>query len=127
LITARSKNASRSLGSAMPLTEKRGRPERVLLAQRLHSGAIVMSIILFVVFGLIVGLLARALLPGRQSMGLLMTALLGVAGSFVGGFLASLITDSRVTDLNTAGIIGSVIGAILLLVLVGARGRHAHV
>ncbi|MDQ2647358.1 MAG: GlsB/YeaQ/YmgE family stress response membrane protein [Myxococcota bacterium] len=86
-----------------------------------------MSIILFIVFGLIVGLLARALLPGRQSMGIGMTILLGVAGSFVGGFIGALLTDSRVTDFNTAGIIGSVIGAILLLVLVGARGRHAHV
>ena len=56
-----------------------------------------------------------------------MTILLGVAGSFVGGFIGALLTDSRVTDFNTAGIIGSVIGAVLLLVLVGARGRHAHV
>jgi len=86
-----------------------------------------MAIILFLVFGLIVGLLARALLPGRQSMGFGMTALLGVAGSFVGGFLGSLVTDSRVTDFNTAGLIGSVIGAILLLLLVGSRGRAAHV
>jgi uncharacterized membrane protein YeaQ/YmgE (transglycosylase-associated protein family) len=86
-----------------------------------------MSIILFIVFGLIVGLLARALLPGRQSMGIGMTILLGIAGSFVGGFIGALLTDSRVTDFNTAGIIGSVIGAVLLLVLVGARGRHAHV
>jgi uncharacterized membrane protein YeaQ/YmgE (transglycosylase-associated protein family) len=86
-----------------------------------------MSIILFIVFGLIVGLLARALLPGRQSMGIGMTILLGVAGSFVGGFIGALLTDSRVTDFNTAGIIGSVIGAIVLLLLVGARGRHAHV
>lgn len=86
-----------------------------------------MSIILFIVFGLVVGLLARALMPGRQSMGVGMTILLGVAGSFVGGFLGALVTDSRVTDFNTAGIIGSVIGAIVLLLLVGSRGRHAHV
>jgi uncharacterized membrane protein YeaQ/YmgE (transglycosylase-associated protein family) len=86
-----------------------------------------MSIILFIVFGLIVGLLARALLPGRQSMGVGMTILLGVAGSFVGGFIGALITDSRVTDFNTAGLIGSVVGAIVLLLLVGARGRHAHI
>jgi len=83
-----------------------------------------MAIVLFVVFGLVVGLLARALMPGRQSMGLLMTALLGVAGSFVGGFLVSLITDNRVTDLNTAGLIGSIVGALLVLLLVGRLGSH---
>jgi uncharacterized membrane protein YeaQ/YmgE (transglycosylase-associated protein family) len=82
-----------------------------------------MSIILFVVFGLIVGLLARAVLPGRQSMGLFMTAILGIAGSFIGGFVGSLLTDSRVTDFNTAGVIGSVLGALVLLVLVGRFSR----
>jgi uncharacterized membrane protein YeaQ/YmgE (transglycosylase-associated protein family) len=45
--------------------------------------------------------------------------ILGVVGSFVGGFLASLVTDSRVTDLNTAGVIGSVLGALLLLLVMG--------
>lgn len=74
---------------------------------------------MFVVFGLVVGLLARALMPGRQSMGLLMTAVLGIIGSFVGGFLVSLVTDNRVTDLNTAGIIGSIVGALLVLLVVG--------
>jgi uncharacterized membrane protein YeaQ/YmgE (transglycosylase-associated protein family) len=76
-----------------------------------------MGIILFVVFGLVVGLLSRALLPGRQSMGLLATALLGIVGSFVGGFLVSLFTHNRVTDFNTAGIVGSIVGAILVLVI----------
>jgi len=71
----------------------------------------------FIIFGMIVGFVARALMPGRQSMGLIMTALLGVAGSFIGGFLGSLISDRRVTELHTAGLIGSVLGAILLLVL----------
>jgi uncharacterized membrane protein YeaQ/YmgE (transglycosylase-associated protein family) len=76
-----------------------------------------MSIILFVIFGLVVGLLARALLPGRQSMGLVATALLGIVGSFVGGFLVSLVTHNRITDFNTAGIIGSIVGAIVVLVI----------
>ena len=79
-----------------------------------------MGIILFLVFGFVVGLLARALLPGRQSMGLIATAGLGVAGSFLGGFLAALITHNRVADFNTAGMIGSILGAILLLVI-GSR------
>jgi len=75
------------------------------------------GILVFIIFGVIVGFVARALMPGRQSMGLIMTALLGVAGSFIGGFLGSLISDRRVTELHTAGLIGSVLGAILLLVL----------
>jgi uncharacterized membrane protein YeaQ/YmgE (transglycosylase-associated protein family) len=82
-----------------------------------------MSIILFLVFGLVVGLLARALMPGRQSMGWGMTALLGVVGSFVGGFLVALITDTRVTDFNTAGIIGSIVGAMAVLF---AASRFGH-
>ena len=76
-----------------------------------------MSILLFVVFGLVVGLIARAVLPGRQSMGLIATSLLGIAGSFMGGFLVALLTHNRVLDFNTAGIIGSIIGALLLLVV----------
>jgi uncharacterized membrane protein YeaQ/YmgE (transglycosylase-associated protein family) len=76
-----------------------------------------MGIILFIVFGFVIGLLARALLPGRQSMGIIATCLLGVAGSFLGGFLVSLVTHERVTDFHTAGAIGSLVGAILLLAI----------
>jgi uncharacterized membrane protein YeaQ/YmgE (transglycosylase-associated protein family) len=85
-----------------------------------------MSIILFLVFGLLVGLLARAIMPGRQSMGLLMTMVLGVIGSFVGGFLGSLFTRREVFDLHPAGIIGSILGALIVLFLytrMGARRR----
>jgi uncharacterized membrane protein YeaQ/YmgE (transglycosylase-associated protein family) len=78
-----------------------------------------MSILLFLVFGLVVGFLARAVMPGTQKMGLIATMILGVVGSFVGGFLVSLVTDQRVTDLNTAGMIGSVVGALLLLLVMG--------
>jgi uncharacterized membrane protein YeaQ/YmgE (transglycosylase-associated protein family) len=78
-----------------------------------------MSILLFLVFGLVVGLIARAIMPGRQSMGLLATMVLGVIGSFVGGFLASLVTSSRITDFNTAGIIGSILGAVVVMLVAG--------
>ena len=83
-----------------------------------------MGILLFVLFGFIIGLLARALLPGRQSMGVVMTAVLGMIGSFVGGLLGNLLAGRPLTDLNTAGFIGSVICAVGLLALVGANGRR---
>lgn len=86
-----------------------------------------MSILTFLVFGLIVGLIARAVLPGRQNMGLIATMVLGVIGSFVGGFLAALITHSKVTDLNTAGFIGSVVGAILLLLVAGGMFKSSAI
>jgi uncharacterized membrane protein YeaQ/YmgE (transglycosylase-associated protein family) len=85
-----------------------------------------MGIILFIVFGFVVGLIARAVLPGRQPMGLVGTSLLGIAGSFVGGFLVSLVTHNRITDLNTAGVVGSILGAIVLLLLASRfSGRRA--
>jgi uncharacterized membrane protein YeaQ/YmgE (transglycosylase-associated protein family) len=86
-----------------------------------------MGILLFIVFGLVVGLLARAIMPGRQPMGWIMTAVLGMIGSFVGGFLVSLVTDTRVTDFNTAGLIGSLIGAIVVLAIYGAVTRRRGV
>jgi len=90
-----------------------------------------MSIILFLVFGLVVGFLARAIMPGTQKMGMLATMVLGVVGSFIGGFLGALVTNSRVMDFNTAGLIGSVIGALIALVIAGnvggGRGRRVTV
>jgi uncharacterized membrane protein YeaQ/YmgE (transglycosylase-associated protein family) len=87
-----------------------------------------MSIIAFLVIGLLAGLIARALLPGNQSMGLLATMLLGIAGSFVGGFIGSLFrSDGRMWDLHPSGLIFSVIGSMLLLLLVGMAGRGRRV
>lgn len=83
-----------------------------------------MALLLFLVFGFVVGLLARALMPGDQRMGLLMTTILGVVGSFVGGMLTSLVTSERVLDFHPAGMIGSILGAILLLFLVGGVFRR---
>jgi uncharacterized membrane protein YeaQ/YmgE (transglycosylase-associated protein family) len=62
-------------------------------------------------------------MPGRQGMGFMLTTLLGVAGSLVGGFLVALLTNEHVTDFNTAGLIGSIVGAILVLFLAGRLWR----
>jgi len=83
-----------------------------------------MGLLAFILFGLVIGLIARALMPGRQSMGLVATALLGMAGSFVGGLIASLIYGGRMFELHSAGIIGSIIGALLVMFLVGMGGRR---
>ncbi len=85
-----------------------------------------MSILMFIVLGLVAGLLARAITPGRQSMGLVATTLLGMAGSFVGGLVASLFTHDSMFSLHTSGIIGSVIGAIAVLFAVGFASRRGH-
>jgi uncharacterized membrane protein YeaQ/YmgE (transglycosylase-associated protein family) len=84
----------------------------------------IMSVILFIIFGFVVGLLARALLPGRQSMGIVATTLLGILGSFVGGFLVSFVTHNRITDFNMAGLVGSVVGAILVLIIANRFSRR---
>lgn len=87
-----------------------------------------MSIIAFLVIGLLAGLIARALMPGNQSMGLIATTLLGIVGSFVGGFIASLFyTNGHVWDLHPTGLLFSVIGAMLVLLLVGMAGRTRRV
>jgi uncharacterized membrane protein YeaQ/YmgE (transglycosylase-associated protein family) len=69
----------------------------------------------WIVFGLVAGLIARAIMPGRQNMGLLMTTLLGIAGSFMGGFLASVIRGGSWRLLHPSGFIGAIIGAVVLL------------
>ena len=75
----------------------------------------VTSIIGWIVFGLVVGVIARFLLPGEQPMGLFMTILLGVAGSFVGGYLGTMFHGGPMDASHPAGWIGSIIGAFLLL------------
>ena len=57
-------------------------------------------------------------------MGLLTTMGLGIAGSFTGGFLASILAGHRVLDFHTTGLIGSVLGAIVVLAVFGAVSRR---
>lgn len=84
-----------------------------------------MGILAFIVIGLLAGLIARAIMPGNQSMGLVATTLLGMVGSLVGGLIGSLFSRTgRIFDLHPTGIILSVIGAILVLFLMGFSGRR---
>jgi uncharacterized membrane protein YeaQ/YmgE (transglycosylase-associated protein family) len=86
-----------------------------------------MSILMFIVLGLVAGLIARAIMPGRQSMGLLATTLVGIAGSFLGGLIGSLFTGRPLTYFTTAGLIGSILGALAVLFIMGAVGRRRGV
>ncbi len=72
-----------------------------------------------IIVGLIAGALARLLVPGRDPMGIGATILLGIVGSFVGGFLADVLFRDDATDrgIGPVGIIGSVIGAIIVLLI----------
>lgn len=71
-----------------------------------------------IIIGFIAGLVARALLPGADSMGFVMTTLIGIGGSIVGGFVGNMISkpapDSK---FHPAGLLMSVVGAMLLLFL----------
>ena len=81
-------------------------------------------ILWMLVLGLIAGFVARALVPGDDSMGIGATILLGVVGSFVGGFLANaLFQPGDQEGFGPAGIIGSILGAIVVLLVVRMVGR----
>lgn len=79
-----------------------------------------MHFIGFLIFGLIVGLIARALYPGRQSMGWISTALLGMIGSLVGGLIGHAVWGGNSAadgswGFTPGGVISSIVGAIIVL------------
>jgi uncharacterized membrane protein YeaQ/YmgE (transglycosylase-associated protein family) len=89
-----------------------------------------MHVILFILFGLVVGLIARALMPGRQPMGFILTAVLGMAGSFLGAFLGGLIRggNQQLEATDPYNWIGAVIGALIILFIYGmVAGRKPTV
>jgi len=81
-------------------------------------------IIVLLIVGFIVGAIARLLMPGRDPLGILGTIALGVAGSFVGGFLQNLVQyhSLSVHSFHPVGLIGSIIGAWVLLLLLRLTG-----
>jgi uncharacterized membrane protein YeaQ/YmgE (transglycosylase-associated protein family) len=85
-----------------------------------------MGIIVFLIVGLIAGFIARALVPGPDPMGWLGTMILGIVGSFVGGTLAALVFGGTL-DLSASGLIGSIVGAIIVLLIWRAMGGRRGV
>jgi uncharacterized membrane protein YeaQ/YmgE (transglycosylase-associated protein family) len=79
----------------------------------------ILNVISWLVFGLIVGAIARFLMPGRQDMSWLATALLGIAGSLVGGAVSWLIFGAQESAINPAGWVLSILGAIAVVVAYG--------
>ncbi|WP_243788725.1 GlsB/YeaQ/YmgE family stress response membrane protein [Saccharopolyspora gloriosae] len=86
----------------------------------------VWTILGWIVFGLIAGFIARAVVPGKDDIGLLMTIVLGVVGSVVGGLIFGLLTVG-IRGFQPTGWIGSIIGAIVVLVIYNAvTGRKSR-
>jgi uncharacterized membrane protein YeaQ/YmgE (transglycosylase-associated protein family) len=75
------------------------------------------SMIGFIVFGLVVGMVARLLVPGRQHLRLWMTVLLGVIGSVIGGIVANALGTGDVMELNFIGSLVAIAASVVLIVV----------
>jgi uncharacterized membrane protein YeaQ/YmgE (transglycosylase-associated protein family) len=79
-------------------------------------------LIMLILIGILAGYVARFLVPGRDPMSFVQTAVLGIIGSFVGGFLGYVLFDKDLAEggLQPSGVLGSIIGAVLALLLYNA-------
>ncbi|MBA8823859.1 putative membrane protein YeaQ/YmgE (transglycosylase-associated protein family) [Saccharopolyspora lacisalsi] len=69
----------------------------------------------FIIAGLVVGALARSLKPGKQNLGILVTLLLGLAGSVVGGVISNLLGTGSIFELNVIGFLVAIVAAVALV------------
>ncbi len=76
-----------------------------------------MGILSWIVMGLIVGVLAKFIMPGKDPGGFIVTTLIGIAGAFVGGYIGSFLGLGAVTGLNLGSLLLAIGGAIILLIL----------
>jgi uncharacterized membrane protein YeaQ/YmgE (transglycosylase-associated protein family) len=81
-------------------------------------------ILVWIVFGLVAGAIARLLMPGRQPLGIILTIILGIVGSFVGGAIGNTFNGAPITEPTPSGWLGSILGAFLVLLIVGLVSRN---
>jgi len=84
-----------------------------------------MQIIGLILVGIVIGVLARLILPGRQKIGMLWTVVLGVAGALIGGTIASALAAGDIFELNFVGFIAAVVSAVALLAIGERMGLGA--
>src|SRR5882762_523747 len=113
-------------GRDSPVDHRGTRHGWCMRSARNQNGGVCMGIIVFLIVGLIAGFIARALVPGPDPMGWLGTMILGIVGSFVGGTLAALVFGGTL-DLSASGLVGSIIGAIIVLLIWRAMGGRRGV
>jgi uncharacterized membrane protein YeaQ/YmgE (transglycosylase-associated protein family) len=85
-----------------------------------------MSIVLWILFGLVVGVIAKLLTPGRDPGGFIVTTLLGIAGALLGGFIGRAI-GMYPSYQSTGGFFMSIVGAVIILAIYHAITRRARV
>jgi uncharacterized membrane protein YeaQ/YmgE (transglycosylase-associated protein family) len=90
-----------------------------------------MGIIAFIILGLLAGAIAKAIMPGDDPGGYIVTAIIGIVGALIGGFLAAALFDAHPLDefFDVSTWLTAIVGAILLLViyrLVVDRGGHGR-
>ncbi len=81
-----------------------------------------MQILGLIAIGIVIGILARLVMPGRQHIGVLVTVLLGIAGALVGGIVASAIGEGDIFELNFIGTVVGVLAAVVLIALAEGLG-----
>jgi uncharacterized membrane protein YeaQ/YmgE (transglycosylase-associated protein family) len=81
-----------------------------------------MQILGLIIIGIIIGVVARLVMPGRQHIGMLMTVLLGIGGAIVGGIVASAIGTGDIFELNVIGTIVGIIAAVGLIAIADGMG-----
>lgn len=84
-----------------------------------------MGIILWIIFGLIAGAIAKFIMPGDDPGGFIVTILIGIAGAVVGGFVATAIGVGSVSGFNFGSFVIAVLGAIALLAVYRAVKKKA--